>query len=66
MIEKHIYKALKQLKNNKLQFEKRSLICNKLADMGFIRPISKNNLICGYELTINGKVFIWDTENWKL
>jgi len=66
MITSDIYKALKQIKKETMQFQRLRLICNRLADMGLATAVTENDAIKGYKLTINGKIFIWDYENGKL
>ncbi|RKR80960.1 hypothetical protein BDD43_1098 [Mucilaginibacter gracilis] len=65
MNERNIYKALKQIQKGTMKFSRLNLVCEKLTEMGLVRPIPTQGSI-DYELTINGKVFIWDYDNWKL
>lgn len=63
MTERHTYKALKLIQKRTINPNKLKLICQNLASSGLATTIDGT---VNYELTIKGKIFIWDYENWKL
>jgi predicted transcriptional regulator len=65
MKDRQIYRALKLIQKKAMDFKKLNLICERLKELGLIRSVSEKGKV-SYELTIDGKVFIWDWENWKL
>ncbi|EHQ27558.1 hypothetical protein [Mucilaginibacter paludis] len=65
MTERQIYKALKLIQKRTMKPEKLKRICEKLIDLGLAGPVDSAGTE-NVELTIKGKIFIWDYENWKL
>lgn len=65
MTERQTFKALKLIQKRTMKPDKLNLICQKLVDMGLATTVTEDGII-NYELTIKGKIFIWDFENWKL
>ncbi len=65
MTERQICKALKLIQKRTMRSDKLTLICQKLVDMGLASPGTEDG-ITSHDLTIKGKIFIWDHENWRL
>jgi predicted transcriptional regulator len=66
MKDKDIYKALRLVQKGEMKKRQLALVCQKLTAMDLIRLKEENVEHKTYELSIKGKVFIWDWENWKL
>jgi predicted transcriptional regulator len=65
MTERQTYKALKLIQKRTMNVNKHKLICQSLVNNGLATcnaPDGKGD----FELTIKGKITIWDYENWKL
>lgn len=63
MVNSCIYRALKQIEKGRMRFYRLKLVCEKLAEMGFVVSTVEGDIIKGYNLTIKGKIFIWDYEH---
>ena len=66
MKDSKIHKVLKQIDRGTLKSDRLKLICQKLCENGLIAESADPDSRVAYKLTIQGKIFMWDYENWKL